>query len=517
MKNKPVFKPYNQDQLSLLPPSLEELIPAEHLVRIVNGAIEKIEISPLLESYEGGGTSSYHPKMMLKVLVYAYTQKIYSSRQIAKQLRENINFMWLSGNNHPDFRTINRFRGSRLKERVEQVFSQLIFFLIEEGYVSFEKYFLDGTKLEANANKYSWVWKKSTKRYKGNLEKKIKELLKEIDVEVEKENAEYGSEDLEELGTQSEVTEKKIEAAVKKIDETLELEPKNKTLKKARKQITEDYLPRLKKYIEQEEILGKRNSYSKTDKEATFMRMKEDHMMNGQLKAGYNIQMGTEDQFILGWSIHQRAGDTSVMIDHMEKVKKNLGRTPTTIVADAGYGSQENYTYLEREKKETYVKYNTFDLEQKRNFQKKIFRRENFYYDKEKDQFICPTQKPMHYVETQNYKSENGYRTDRRIYQAEDCTNCPVKTECHKGKKNRRIQISFELEKQKEKIKENLLSAEGKFLLNRRSVDVEPVFGHIKQNRSFRRFMLRGIEKVNVEWGLLSFAHNMLKIGALDH
>lgn len=175
MKNRPVFKPYNQDQLSLLPPSLEELIPAEHLVCIVNGAIEKI----------------------------------YSSRQIAKQLRENINFMWLSGNNHPDFRTINRFRGSRLKERVEQVFSQLIFFLIEEGYVSFEKYFLDGTKLEANANKYSWVWKKSTKRYKGNLEKKIKELLKEIDVEVEKENAEYGSEDLEELGTQSEVTEKR--------------------------------------------------------------------------------------------------------------------------------------------------------------------------------------------------------------------------------------------------------------------------------------------------------------------
>ena len=141
----------------MLPTDIELHIPTQHLVRVVNDAIDKMNIEPLLRQYKGGGTSSYHPKMMLKVFVYAYTQKLYSSRQIAKALRENIHFMWLSGNNTPDFRTINRFRSSIMKEIIDEIFKNVLELLIEEDLVKLENYFLDGTKIEANANRYTYV------------------------------------------------------------------------------------------------------------------------------------------------------------------------------------------------------------------------------------------------------------------------------------------------------------------------------------------------------------------------
>ena len=169
---KVTFKPYHQHQTTLLPPSLEDLIPDNHLVRVVSDVIDKMQIDSLVKGYKGGGTSSYHPKMMLKVLVYAYTQRIYSSRQIGKSVRENIHYMWLAGQNQPDFRTINRFRSSRLKGTIQNVFTQIVLYLLESGLIEFKDYFLDGTKLEANANKYSFVWAKSTGKYKERLQKK---------------------------------------------------------------------------------------------------------------------------------------------------------------------------------------------------------------------------------------------------------------------------------------------------------------------------------------------------------
>jgi len=182
-----VFKPYTMGQLQL-PTNLEELIPENHLVRVVHEAIEKMDLDPLLKRYKGGGTSSYHPKMMLKVLVYAYTQRLYSSRRIAKALRENIHFMWISGNSRPDFRTINRFRGEVMRGIIQQVFASVLELLIEEGYVRLEHYFLDGTKIEANANRYSWVWAKSTRNYKRKLQENVKKLLDEIEQVNEEED-----------------------------------------------------------------------------------------------------------------------------------------------------------------------------------------------------------------------------------------------------------------------------------------------------------------------------------------
>ncbi|ODA42950.1 transposase [Desulfosporosinus sp. BG] len=222
--NKIVFKEYNQKQLSL-PIDLECLIPANHMVRVINSAIDQMNLEPLFAKYPGGGRSSFHPVMMTKLLVYAYADKIYSSRRIEKAARENIMYMWLCGGNVPDFKTINSFRGERMKDIILEVFSEVVELLIKQGHIKLENYFLDGTKIEANANKYSWVWGKSTKRYKEKLREKCKELLLYAQHTNDEEQNEYGDRNLEELGEEKPIDAKAIEEAVQRIDEKLTTNP----------------------------------------------------------------------------------------------------------------------------------------------------------------------------------------------------------------------------------------------------------------------------------------------------
>ncbi len=494
----------------LLPPSLEDLIPKNHQVRIINKIIDKMNIDSLLSTYKGGGTSSYHPRMMLKVLIYAYSQQIYSSRNIGKALRENIHYMWLSGQNQPDFRTINRFRSSHIKESIEHIFSTVVSLLLESGCIALKDYFVDGTKLEANANKFSYVWRKSTKRHKAGLQSKVKELFQEIDKINAEEDARYGDKDLPEVGEDSEIDSAAIEARLKELEKQLNKKPDQK-IKWAVKKIKDDYLPRQKRYENQAEILQGRNSYSKTDVDATFMRMKDDHLRNGQLKAGYNIQMGTENQFIVGYSVHQNPGDAGLLIPHLEKVKTQLGGLPENIIADAGYGSEENYEYLENQGVTGYVKYNYFHREQKPSFAKQIFRVENLPYDESTDTYNCPGDKKLSYRETVNYVTENGYETSRDQYECEDCTDCELRVQCFKGKYNRTITVSHRLNYLRKRARDLLLSSTGKEYRSRRPIEVESVFGQLKHNMKFRRFALRGTDKVNIEYGLLSIAHNLKK------
>lgn len=512
-----VFKPYNMGQLQL-PTDLEELIPPNHLVRVVDAAIERMDLSPLIERYKGGGTSSYHPKMMLKVLVYAYTQRLYSCRQIAKALRENVHFMWLSANNKPDFRTINRFRSTVMQGIIEDVFASVLELLIDEGYVRLEHYFLDGTKIEANANRYSWVWAKSTRNYKGKLQEKVKQLLEEIERVNEEEDEEYGDRDLEEMGEEGPIDAEKLEKKIQELNERLRQDPDDrqmpfghKQLAKAVKTLETDCLPRQQKYEEQESKFKGRSSYSKTE---TFMRMKEDHMKNGQLKPGYNVQMGTENQFVVGFSLHQRTVDTTCLVPHLEGVKQQIGRLPEHVIADAGYGSEENYAYLAQHGVESYIKYNTFHLEQKKRRKKNRFLASQFPYDPESDTFRCPADRRLIYRYSRERTTDNGYLTRFRNYECESCEGCVLKPDCTRSKRNRWIQVNFSLEQMKAIASRNLLSERGKALRSRRPVEVESVFGRLKHNWGFRRFRLRGLEKVKIEWGLLCIAHNMTKLAA---
>lgn len=516
-KSEPVFKAYVMNQMSLLPPSYEEKIPAGHLVRLVNDAIETLDLKVLLAQYEGGGTSSYHPKMMLKVLVYAYCKKIYTSRKIAEALEENIHFMWLSGEQTPDFRTLNDFRGRRMKDVIEDVFSAVVEQLVVKGYVKLENYFLDGSKIEANANKHKVVWEKRRKRYEGNVKAQIKELLQVIEAENAKEEAEYGEKDLESKGGggSGEETAQALRETVQALNERLK-EERSKATREAFKKLEKDCLPRLEKYEEQKEVLAGRNSYSKTDPEATCMRMKEDRgAEKAWPKPAYNVQLGTEGQFVVGYSVHNHSSDPISLIPHLKKLKHK----PRNMVADAAYGSEENYAYLEEHKLGNYLKYNTFyqDTHHYRNpeiIRKHQFRSDHFDYDPQTDQFICPNKQRLHYLYTGKYKTTNGYESERRFYECRTCQDCPLKSQCTQAKGNRRIQVSMKLIEYRRQARENLTSETGKALRKKRSVEVETVFGNIKHNMRFRRFHLRGLEKVNTEWGLICIAHNMRKLAS---
>jgi transposase len=508
------FKPYTMEQPSLLPPSLDELIPAQHLVRVVNRVVDELDIEPLLAKYKGGGTSSYHPRMMLKVIVYAYTQKVYSSRKIEKGLWENIGFMWISGGNKPDFHTINNFRGDTMKEAVRKVFASMLEFLVEEGYVKMENYFVDGTKVGADSNLHKVIWAKKTKRYKEKLQQQIEELLDEIERVNERENEEYG----EELGEKSTITAEKLKQKVAELSEELKGKPEDPALKKAVKQLEREDLPRLEKYEEQERLLDGRNTYSKTDPDASSLRMKEDRAARKPLaRPAYNVQMGTEGQFVVGYSIHQQADDTSCFIPHMQQQVFPQGKQFKNGCGDAGYGSEENYAWLEKHGLGNYFKYNTFHQEQhpphKPELLEKLrFKSTYFPYDQAKDEFLCPAQNRMVYVETKPYKSKNGFQSERRVYECLNCSTCPLKSKCTKAKGNRQMQVGFELRRYRQQAKENLLSEQGIALRQLRSIEPETVFGDIKHNMGFRRFMLRGLKNVDVEWGLVCMAHNLRKL-----
>jgi len=514
--NKVVYKPYVMGQPSLLPPDLEELIPANHMVRTVNGAIERIDLSILYQQYEGGGTSSYHPKMMLKVLIYGYIERLYSSRRIAKALRENINFMWLSGQSYPDFRTINRFRGEVMKNIIGEVFASVVELLIEQGHVELEDYFVDGSKIEANARRHSAVWAKNTQRYKEQVRAKIDEILEGIERENAAEQAQYGDKDLPEVGEEAEIDSQRLKDRIEQLNERLRKRPKDKGLKKAVRKLEKDCLPRLEKYEEQEKKLAGRNSYSKTDEDATFMRMKADQR-NPQAwpKPAYNVQLGTENQFIVGFSVHQQASDGSCLKPHLEEVERNLGRLPTNWVGDAIFGTEENLAYAEEKQCNAYLKYPTFHKEQKASFREDPFRAENFTYDPESDCFTCPQGQPLPFNRSYLRETKTGFMIHLQRYICLDCNHCPVKADCTPGKGNREISVSWNNWRLREIARQLLTSEKGIKLRSRRGVEVESPFGHIKFNRKFSRFMLRGLPKVRTELGLLSLAHNFIKLAAV--
>lgn len=508
--NYPAFKPYNQDQLLMLPPKLEELIPKEHPVRIVNEVINQINLEPLLEAYHIKGGSNYHPQMLLKVLVYGYVTNIYSSRKLEAACRESVYFMWLSAMNYPDHHTINRFRGVRLKHALRRVFEDVVQLLAQEGLLSIDEIYTDGTKIEANANKYTFVWKKSIQTNKEKMKKQLQAIWNYAQNMAADEDRMPEPPDLSTVNTEH------VKAAVDKLNQALAgKDDADKKVKAKLRYITKNFPDTIAKYEKQEAILGERNSYSKTDTDATFMRMKEDHMLNGQLKPGYNVQISTSNQFIVNYTIHPNPADTTTLPTHLAQHERSFGHAPRTLTADAGYGSEENYTLLEQKGVEAFVKYNMFDKGQNENYNSKFsFVSEKLFYNKEEDVYICPMGQQMHYIGNSTKETSTGFIQTCRRYQAKNCGNCPLNGACHKSKANRIIAINTRLGRQKQKAQELLNSQEGIRKRKKRCFDVEPVFANIKQNHGFRRFMLRGREKVEIEWGLLAIAQNLRKKAA---
>jgi transposase len=508
-KSKQVFKPYTQQQVMLLPPSLEDLIPENHLVCVVNRTVEKLNIQPLLATYQGDGASAYHPLMLLKVLIYAYLSKIYSSRRIAKALAENIHFMWLSGMSRPDFRTINNFRSSRLRGVIDEVFGSMVFFLLDHGYIDLEQYFVDGTKLRADSNKHKVVWAKNTKRYKQKVQQKINEMLAEIERTNAQEQERYGERNLEELGEQSTLTSDDVKEQVQRLNEVLQQSaPETRRTAKALNDLSTKLLPKLQYYEQQEKTLAGRNSYARTDPDATVFLTKD-----GQLLPSYNLLIGTQHQFLVNYSFHQqKASENDAFPHHLAHLHSLLGRYPSLVMADSAYGSEENYALLAKHQIGNYLKYNTFHLEQKRKYRTNLYRKENFSYDAPSDTCMCPQGRLLTLRQVRAFTSPNGYESTARIYQCVNCRDCPVAAQCKRGDGNRTIYINPTLDRYRAQARANLNSDVGMALRKQRGMDVEPPFGDLKFNQGYTRCRLRGLEKVNVEIGILSIAHNIKKV-----
>lgn len=500
-----IFKSHSVHQQSLFPIDLNTLIPENHSSRLIDSVVEKLEIPAIISQYKGGGTSSYPPKMLIKILFYGYLNNTYSCRKIAKAIKENIHFMWLSGGLQPDFRTINDFRSQKLKGNIEQLFSQLVLMMVDLDLISLEKQFIDGTKIEANAHKYSFVWRKSVEKHKAKLEDKIHTVLQEIGQAIES--------DLIATPHQEHVNidSKKLEEKIKEINKNTKTAHLSKKDKKSVEKLEKEQLPKLKEYEKHIENFGERNSYSKKDIDATFMRMKEDHMRNGQLKAAYNVQISTENQIITHFSVHQKSTDYTTLESHLEGFKNAYQKNSQQVIADAGYGSEQNYQMLDKQGVDFFIPYNMYRIEQTRKYQKNLFHAQNLFYNKELDFLVCPMGQRMEKIYTKQSKTTTGFLQEHSVYQAQNCQGCPMRGQCFNAKGNRRIEINHNLQRLKAKARENLESEIGKAIYSRRCVEPEPVFGNIKQNKHFKRFTLRKLTKINIEFGLIAIAHNFAK------
>jgi hypothetical protein len=413
--------------------------------------------------------------------------------------------MWLSGHSAPDYRTINYFRGKRLKDQIQKLFAEVVRLLHDLNYLSLDVQYIDGTKIESAANRYTFVWKGAVEKNKAKLETKIEAVLHEISSQIKQDQSALSKDETPRPIDSGELRTRlaALNENVKDIDK-----PTRKNIKK----LEEDYLVRLEKYENQLEILGERNSYSKTDEDAVFMRLKDDHMQNGQLKPAYNTQISTDNQFITHYSIHQTAGDTTTLEEHLNGFEQQYGKQSKEVIADAGYGSEENYEMMEQKQIDAYVKYNYFHKEQKRAQKQNPFLVQNLYYNESENYFVCPMGQKLTHTGQGERKSRNGFISQVDYYEAKRCEGCPLRGMCHKSIGNKKIEINHKLNEYKAKAREMLTSERGLFHRSKRPIEVEAVFGQLKSNNKFSRFTLRKMDKVNIEFGLMSIGHNLRKL-----
>ena len=444
------------------------------------------------------------PVVLFEILVFAYMNGIYSGRAIEHACKTDVRFMWLlQGQPAPDHSTFVRFQSERLTGVIKDLFFQLIEKLHELGEIQFRNIFIDGTKIEANANRYTFVWAKS-------VEKNLHKLNAKINFELPELCRKYG---LSETASITDVVEFLLTTRNLLGIEFVYGKGKRKSdLQRDYDRIYE-YLERINRYHENLAILGDRNSYSKTDLDATFMRMKEDHMRNGQLKPAYNVQIGVESEYIVGVSLFPNPTDTTTLIPFLERLRKNTGRKYDNVIADAGYASEENYTYLEKNRQNAYIKPADYEIRKTRKYKQNIYRVENLSYDEIGDFFTCPNGKKLNHAYDSKRKTQNGYELVKSHYICESCEGCSHRKKCYKGKyENRKVEFSKTMAQQKAKATKRITTEEGILLRVNRSIQVEGAFGVLKQDRDFRRFFVRSKVKTETQIFLLAFAFNIKKL-----
>ena len=490
-------------------------------VRLLNAVMERMDYSKLYAAYSRLGRIEYSPKILLKIMVYGYMRKQISSRALEACCRENLHFIYLlEGQRAPDHNTINRFRKNILTQEAGQdILCQLVVLLHERGLLSLEAAFIDGTKIEANANKYSFVWKKATA-------KKTDKLLKRIHEELPAK--------LKEVGIRFYIPEKIAVRQLKKLRKRIYAridadgivlvsgKGKRKTPIQRLSEWIDQCLAKLKQYTKDIHICGNRNSFSKTDHDATFMHMKEDYMRNGQLKPGYNVNVATCSDFIIGSYISSDRNDVHTLIPFMEQLRKNYaGRNIGSVVVDSGYESEENYCWFEAHPEtELYVKPSNHEVAKHRKYRTDISRRENMVYDAQADAYTCANGKLLQRTREKKTHTASGLEIATSVYECNECDGCPLKEKCIRACGSKKpleerykvIYVSKRFARQRQAMEAKISSPKGCLLRVNRSIQAEGNFAYVKQDLDFRRFLLRGNMKVAAEWLLFSLALNILHL-----
>ena len=504
---------YTARQLKL-PLEIEKIIDISDPVYTFCEVMDCIDLSKYFveKDYKTGRPKCDSIKL-LKVVLFAFMEHGVSSlRSIEKLCRTDIRFMYLLDDMPaPSHATIGNFIRNELATSIEELFIDINSYIFEKESVDLNHLYIDGTKMEANANRYTWVWKKSCLTNRTRVFEKISATIDTINTG---------------LAFQGIAIEKRDEYAIEYLDEIINkyksvtgLDPAafktgsghRKSLEQRIYQELCGYLERLKKYAEHIEICGDvRNSYSKTDHDATFMRVKRDYMGNDQLLPAYNLQAGVCDEYIAVVDVKPYASDMDCFVPLMEKFKKQYGFYPEYPVADAGYGSYNNYLYCEERGIKKYMKFTMFEKETRNEkYHNDPFRSVNFKRD-ESGQPICPAGRKFVFKRNQHVRG-NKYGRTEEIYECEDCTGCPLKDKCCKSTSNRTIKMNQELSSFHKEVVENLESIHGALLCMNRSIQSEGTFGVIKWDRSYKRLFRRGEKGVILELTLISCAFNLYK------
>lgn len=510
MNTKNLHKNYsrNSGHIQLcLPISTEFLIPADDSVRLLGQILEELDYSKLYSAYSPQGRNpAVSPKNLFKAMVYGAMEGITESRKLELACRRDVNFMWLlDGEPAPDHNTIARFRTHRLANCIEDLFGQLIEKLHAFGEIAFENVFIHGTKIEACANKYSFVWKKATVKNEAKLLVKISKFLADKTLPEDTDSLP----DPKRLHVFLQVLQKQAEdIGIQFVHGT----GKRKTQLQRDIETADALLTQWEKYQKYNSLFGGRNSFSKTDTDATFMHMKEDHMRNAQLKPGYNVQIGVEGEYIIHADISSERSDQLTLIPFLKSMEKAYGRKVPNIVADAGYESEENYQYLKDNGQTAYIKPSNHESMKKRGFKNQIGKRENMIYHEMEDTYTCAADRTLNAIGVSHRKSKSGYISKITTYECESCADCELKPCCTKAAGNKKMEVSKAFVALRAESQANITSAQGILLRINRSIQVEGAFGVLKENHGFRRFLLRGKKNVRTEFLLMCLGYNINKL-----
>ena len=458
------------------------------------------------------GRLRYNPVNMLKTVLFGFMTSGYCSlRELEDNCKVNIRFMYLMDHQTPSYRTFGYFINEILQDKIENIFNDINHAIFNDEHVDLQPLYIDGSKFEANANKQTWVWKKATEKFRYKLYEKITAEIEEINAEIAWSGVQ--------ITTNPEYVPDYLNEIVEQLVLLWELDTstfvygsgKRKSKEQRHYEHLTTFCQKLQEYIQKIEICGpNRNSYSKTDNSATFMRIKTDYMGNDQLLPAYNVQIGVADEYIAVVDVNHYRSDMDCFVPLMEHFKQTYGFYPKYPVADAGYGSYNNYIFCEQNGIEKYMKFPMFKKETKdQKYHEDPFRAVNFRID-EQGVMRCPNDKAFHFLYRKNVRG-NQYGRKEELYECEDCSGCPYAEKCKKTDKNRTVRINQELTSMHQEVIENLESIHGALLRMNRSIQAEGTFGIMKNDRWYKRIVRRGIHSVKLEVLLVAIGHNLYK------